>query len=89
VNSFRKLGSIGLVRVRPDEIPRYKPAFRGLLAGMDGSIWVDVYEESRRISGPVFASPVERQSGWSSPIVFDVFERNGTYIGRVRFPDNA
>jgi len=74
-------------------IPDHKPAFSGIFAGMEGRIWVrrpapgepipeDEIEEPRpRPDGTAF--PPQR---FREPIVYDVFEPDGRYLGQVRAP---
>ncbi len=67
-------------------IPDTKPAFQDLAAGTDGRIWV-------RLHQPGFlaeeADPEDPRSvdQWEEPVVWDVFEPDGTYLGQVRAPD--
>ncbi len=73
-------------------IPDSKPPFRDLLAGRDGRIWVLLHQRAERVpEEEVFdvdpadpnAEPLVR---WREPVVFDVFEPDGTYLGQVRGP---
>lgn len=74
-------------------IPQTKPAFRRLVAAHDGRIWVQRYvpavrvpwtaEDERNARDPE-ASPPRR---FREPIVFDVFEADGRYVGEVRAPE--
>lgn len=72
-------------------IPSTKPAFTSIHAGTDGRIWVRVPQpgvrvpdEELHVSSDPGAPPPDR---WDEPIVYDVFETDGTYLGRVRAPD--
>jgi hypothetical protein len=80
--------------------PETKPPFRNVYAGEEGRIWVqlsqpaveipDDREDEARSAGaaPSGAQPrAPRPSRFREPIVFDVFEPDGTYLGRVRTPD--
>jgi hypothetical protein len=71
-------------------IPGMKPAYSELMSGEDARIWVKVHTTAERIEQPeehiaepgVAPRPVRR---YGEPNVYDVFEPNGTYLGRVRF----
>ena len=69
-------------------IPDTKPPFTGLLSGRDGRIWVPVSTEAQEVENEdhdpdnPFSAPVN----WRSPLRFDVFEANGTYVGAVNPP---
>ena len=73
-------------------IPDTKPPFRALYAGKDGRIWVLVHKPGERIpDDEVDASesngpnprPADR---WREPVAFDVFEPDGTFLGRALAP---
>ena len=70
-------------------IPDHKPVFQELLAGRDGRIWVRLSTEGQRVENEnhdpenPFSSPVI----WRTPIRYDVFESDGTYLGVVVPPD--
>lgn len=85
-------------RTQPDwrwngpSIPEVKPPFRQLYVGLDGRIWVVVHQPGERIPedeidepdpGDPDPRPAER---WREPVAFDVFEPEGTYLGRVVAP---
>ncbi|MEO7362586.1 MAG: 6-bladed beta-propeller [Gemmatimonadaceae bacterium] len=72
------------------EVPREKPPITGIMAGLDGRVWV-------QLSVPSEASDVEPTSALSKnrppPVNFrpteqrwDVFEPDGRYVGRVAAP---
>ena len=73
-------------------IPDTKPPFRDILVGRDGRIWVLLHGPGERIpeeeitegrdQGPN-PRPARR---WRERPVFDVFESDGTYLGRVVAP---
>ncbi len=73
-------------------IPEVKPAYDGLLVSEEGRIWVEVSmpserymsEEDRRAEEERTESPV---NPYREPVVFDVFEPTGEYLGRVETPD--
>src|SRR5690606_32615767 len=73
------------------EVPTTKPPFRNVFAGADGRIRV-------LLSRPGIKDPeLEQDDGgnargfsispWSEPVVFDVFEPDGRYLGEVAAPD--
>jgi hypothetical protein len=75
-------------------IPDVKPAYRRIFAGQDGRIWVQlsmpgeevpVTEEERAPAGPGAALRIP-SARYVEPVVFDVFEADGRYIGQVRAP---
>lgn len=72
------------------EIPDVKPAFQRLSVAGDGRVWVQVSVPGERIpadelalSDDPAAPPPER---WREPVVWDVFEPDGTYLGPVHAP---
>lgn len=69
-------------------IPDTKPAYRDLLAGEDGRIWVLLSQPGEGIEGVEEPGPNEEPPRrWRESVVFDVFEPDGTYLGQVRAPD--
>jgi hypothetical protein len=82
------------------QIPDTKPPFRGIAVGDDGRIWVQLSQpgveipdderEDASAAGagrPGGAPPAPRAPRFREPITYDVFEADGTYLGRVRTPD--
>jgi hypothetical protein len=72
-------------------LPRAKPIFRAFLIGGDGRIWVEVSMPSERCStAPRVNSrgTMEPQLGWCEPRVFDVYEPDASFIGRVGLPSD-
>lgn len=65
-----------------------KPPFTELFAGEDGSIWVQVSQPGFRSDDPNYdpTEPNAIPNEWHEPIVFDVFEEDGRYLGSVRAP---
>ena len=59
-----------LSRLKQTPFPKWKPAYAGLLAGPDGSIWVRRYTEPDR----------------SAPTEFEVFDSTSRWLGGVRMP---
>lgn len=72
-------------------IPDSKPPFRRVFAGQDGRIWVLLNQEAEAIADEDVVESTEPNARpatrWTEPVVFDVFEPDGTYLGAVRAPD--
>lgn len=70
-------------------VPDAKPPFRGLLAGLDGRIWVLLWTEAHPVDNEnhnpdnPFSDPVI----WESPVRYDAFEQDGTHLGTLAAPD--
>lgn len=70
-------------------IPRSKPILRELFAGEDGRIWVLLHQPGEQVAdqepepGLDGRPPVPQ---FREPTVFDVFEKDGRYLGRVAAP---
>jgi hypothetical protein len=72
-------------------IPDAKPPFRDLYVGKDGRIWVLLSMPGERIPDDQLPPPGDRPDPrpgypWREPVAFDVFEPDGTYLGRVDAP---
>ena len=71
-------------------IPDTKPAFRDIAAGRDGRLWVQLSDDAERLEGveegPTAPGEVPAER-WREPVVWDVFEPDGSYLGQVRAPD--
>jgi hypothetical protein len=81
-------------------IPENKPAYYGLIVGLDGRIWISLSPETGPkiggISGtsgvgPGMARPPRREADRepSKPTLYDVFEPDGRYLGQVQVPAGA
>ncbi len=71
--------------VGPTDVPETKPAYRSLMVARDGRVWVTPHVES--VKGE--PSRVVGASGWTEPTVYDVFDADGRYMGRVTPPEKA
>ena len=70
-------------------IPSTRPPFRALAAGRDGRIWVTLSTEAQPVENE-FHDPQNPNSDpilWRSPLRYDVFEPDGTYLGTVVAPE--
>lgn len=69
------------------EIPDEKAPYRGLLVGQGGRVWVQLHRPGRRRPEPPSARPGRPvPPRWVEPVVYDVFEPDGRYLGRLRAP---
>lgn len=70
-------------------IPDHKPPFRGLRAGTDGRIWVQLWTEGRQVPNEEHdpSDPESAPYTWVQPVRYDVFEPDGTYLGPVDMPE--
>ena len=67
------------------DIPNTKPAYRQLAVGMDGRIWVRLYQRAERRE-PVDSERPNPRRDWPEPTVYDVLEPDGRYLGAVHVP---
>ena len=67
-------------------IPATKPPFQDIAVARDGRIWVRLHRAGYRAEAadPDDPAAVDR---WSEPVVWDLFEADGTYLGQVRAPE--
>ena len=63
-------------------IPEVKPPFKGLFVDQSGRIWVQLHQPAE----PVESAAEGAETAWREPIVFDVFEPGGRYLGQVHAP---
>jgi hypothetical protein len=74
-------------------VPSAKPPIRRVKVDRYGRLWAEVPGPSVRrpaVSGRAGGrGPVRPDRLWEEPVVYDVFEADGTLIGTVRFPDGA
>ena len=73
----------------PPEVPRIKPAYHGFMVGDDGRIWVQVPMPSERddAAGGGGGGSLPSPPLWREPQAYDVFEPDGSLVGRVAVPD--
>lgn len=71
-------------------IPDTKPPYVSISPGEDGTVWVKVSRPGARRDDPDFdpTDPEAIREEWSEPIVFDVFDEQGRYLGAVRAPED-
>jgi hypothetical protein len=73
------------------DLPDAKPPFREVYAGRDGRIWVLLHQPAVPIPEEEIDTPSEPDAPpperWREPVVFDVFEPDGTYLGQIQAPD--
>lgn len=65
------------------DVPATKPLFKEIFAGEDGRLWVQLSQPGH----PVEADDPSDPPVWKEPVVFDVFEPDGRYLGQVTTPD--
>ncbi|MDX1394830.1 MAG: hypothetical protein R3195_10575 [Gemmatimonadota bacterium] len=73
------------------DIPDTKPAFRSMMFDEDGRLWVLLYTRAERIPDEEIEPPEEGTDAppptrWREPSRFDVFESDGSYLGRLELP---
>lgn len=71
-------------------IPDVKPAYRGFTPTAEGHLWVLLHGPGTDTGEPAWeAGPGEPDAptAWTEPVRFDVFDRDGRYLGRVEAPD--
>ena len=71
------------------EVPRQKAPFSELMVALDGRIWTRVAVPSERYDPPAepnLVGRVVRPVSWREPVVYDVFEPSGVYLGQVGVP---
>lgn len=77
-------------------IPSTKPAYERFLVGEDGRIWVRVFTAAEPIPVEELPTPRPNPNGpppivltTREPVVFDVFEADGRFLGRVKLPPRS
>lgn len=69
-------------------IPDTKPAFSGLITGMDGRIWVLRDGAAYEVEDPDYdpGDPYDTEIRWRQDRALDAFEPDGTFLGTVVLP---
>jgi hypothetical protein len=69
-------------------IPDTKPPYEAIYGGEDGTIWVQVSQPGIRSEDTSYdpTDPDALPDEWHEPVLFDVFEEDGRYLGAVRTP---
>jgi hypothetical protein len=71
-------------------VPDTKPAYRSFDVGEQGRLWVRRYVEAEE--GEIIQAPARPGSepppptSWREPVVYDLFEVDGSFLGSVRLP---
>jgi hypothetical protein len=70
-------------------IPSVKPPFRSIHPGEDGTVWVQTSQPGVKREDPDYdpADPRALPDEWREPVAFDVFDKEGRYLGPVRTPE--
>jgi hypothetical protein len=67
-----------------------KPYFQSLRSGDDGRLWVRVHMPAVPVPPPPGdTAAARRPPPWREPAMYDVFEPDGSYVGRVAMPLRA
>jgi hypothetical protein len=72
----------------PRPVPETKPALRDLYGDHDGRIWVDVYVDAEKRADVSGSGPTKRLT-WRERATFDVFARDGVFLGRLQLPQQS
>ena len=68
--------------------PKRKPFFREFSIGTDGRVWVRKYMQSAPQTVDVNETD-DPLNAFLEPVAYDVFERDGKYLGELKLPSNA
>ncbi|HEX5581048.1 MAG TPA: 6-bladed beta-propeller [Gemmatimonadaceae bacterium] len=88
---MRRQGRFGRNAPPLRPVPAVKPAIRALATGADGRIWVRPSMPSVESTEPVDTtlSIADRPRRWKERTAWDVFEPDGTFLGRITLPERA
>lgn len=74
----------------PATVPAQKPYLRGIHSDLDGRVWVDLHGPGERFEpapGPAQpGAPAVPPLRWRESRRFDVFDRDGSYLGQINLP---
>lgn len=69
------------------DIPGVKAPYKDLFVGQKGRIWVQLHTPGKRLRTEPDQHPLRPEPPrWTEPVVFDVYEPDGRYLGRLRAP---
>jgi hypothetical protein len=75
--------------VQLSDIPRVKPFFKDIHIDNDGRIWALLFMPSERRRQETSKRAGTQEPDWREPVAYDVFEQDGSYLGRVPVPDGT
>jgi hypothetical protein len=93
VNEWTRVNRARFLSAEIPPVPETKPPFNGFDIGSDGQIWVRVATPAVKL--PLEDVPAARNANlpppttWREPSTYDVFEPDGTFLGRIRLPDGV
>lgn len=70
-------------------VPDLKPAYRSVVVGEEGRIWVRRYVEAEKVEEEEAGDPdpdAQPPLTWVEPPVYDVFEPDGRFLGSLTLP---
>ena len=74
----------------PATVPSEKPFWRSIQSDLDGRIWVEVHGKAEPFDPPSRprppGAPPVPPIRWREPRAYDVFRKDGAYLGRLNFP---
>jgi hypothetical protein len=74
----------------PSPVPAVKPYYRQLQSDLDGRIWARLHTKGEEFEPPAPTprpgAPAVPPIRWRERVIWDVFERNGTYLGQLELP---
>lgn len=74
----------------PASVPSEKPFWRSLESDLEGRVWVELHAKAEPFDPPARPSqpgaPPAPPIRWREPRAYDVFRKDGTYLGRLDFP---
>jgi hypothetical protein len=77
----------------PPALPDVKPPFRDVVPDADGRIWVELNSVAEKHALPPRSQkatgPIQARISWFDRTVFDVFGRDGKFLGQVTLPPKS